>query len=91
MPSPNPPPITKEEEAHIRATLAFLHAKIGSWARVAKIVRSRRRTLRRVRAGRRIRTLRALARRLAKIVGVTTADLLAGRFPPPGTCPHCGR
>ena len=29
MPSPPPSPITKEEEAHIRATLAFLHAKIA--------------------------------------------------------------
>jgi DNA-binding XRE family transcriptional regulator len=32
----------------------------------------------------------ALALEVARVAGVTIDDVLAGRFPPPGSCPHCG-
>lgn len=35
--------------------------------------------------------MRGLARRVSKIVGVDVAEVLTGRFPPKGTCRHCGR
>jgi hypothetical protein len=86
-----PPPLNVKEQANVLAALHFLHAKIGSWARVAKIVKNKRSSLRRARAGQRIRGMRGLARRISAVVGVPVGDVLAGRFPPPGTCPHCGR
>jgi hypothetical protein len=32
----------------------------------------------------------SMALRIGRFVGVSVDDLLAGRFPPPGTCPYCG-
>lgn len=85
-----PPPLTAEEQSHVRVALVFLHARIGSWARVAKVVRSKRANLRRVRAGHRIRGMRGLARRVSRVVGVDVRDVLTGRFLPTGTCRRCG-
>jgi hypothetical protein len=31
-----------------------------------------------------------VAFRVAKLAKVAVDDVLAGRFPAPGTCPHCG-
>ena len=31
-----------------------------------------------------------IAFRVARLAKVGVDDVLAGRFPPPGTCPHCG-
>lgn len=84
------PLLTSEEQARVRAALMFLRARIGSWAVVAKHIRSKRANLRRVRAGQRISGMRGLARRVAAVGGVPVGDLLAGRYPPPGTCRHCG-
>jgi hypothetical protein len=83
--------LTDAEQAHVRSALYYLHAQIGSWAVVAKAVRSKRVNLRRVRAGHRINGMRGLAARIARIGGVTVQALLGGGYPPPGTCPHCGR
>jgi hypothetical protein len=85
-----PPLLTAEEQARVRAALVFLRARMGTWAGVARCVRSKRANLRRVRAGQRINGMRGLARRLATAVGVSVGDVLAGRFPPAGTCCHCG-
>lgn len=82
--------LTVQEQAHVRAALYYLHARIGSWAVLAKAVRSKRANLRRLRAGHRIRGMRLLAVRLARISGVPVQALLSGGYPPPGTCPHCG-
>jgi len=32
-----------------------------------------------------------MAYELSKIAGVPIDDILQGRFPKPGACPHCGR
>ena len=32
-----------------------------------------------------------VAFRVARFAGVGVDDVLTGAFPPPGTCPHCGR
>ncbi len=32
----------------------------------------------------------SMAFRLARLANVTVDDLLTGKFPPPGICPHCG-
>jgi hypothetical protein len=85
-----PPPLTAEEQEHLRVALVFLRARIGTWAMVAKVVRSKRANLRRVRAGNRIRGMRALARRVSRVVGVDASDVLSGRFLPSLTCSRCG-
>lgn len=33
----------------------------------------------------------SLTFRIARFAKIGIDDLLAGKFPPPGTCPHCGR
>jgi hypothetical protein len=33
----------------------------------------------------------SMAFRVARLAGVTVDDVLAGRYPAPGTCPYCGR
>jgi hypothetical protein len=86
----NPPLLTAEEQAHVRAALHFLHARIGSWAMLAKILRSKRMNIRKIRRGQRINGMRGLARRISAVVGVPVGDLLTGRFLPTGMCPKCG-
>lgn len=86
-----PPPLTAEEQEHLRVALVFLHARIGTWAMVAKVVKSKRANLRRLRAGKRIRGMRQLAGRIARVVGADVRDVLTGRFLPPRTCSKCGR
>lgn len=81
--------LTEREQFNVRATLHYLHAQIGTWVALARAVRSKRVTLRRIRAGQRVRL--GIARRVAVLAGVSLADLLAGKFVPAGTCLHCGR
>jgi hypothetical protein len=75
--------LTKEEQTHVRTALRFLRARCGGWLPVGKALRMNVRTLRRPASA-------SLAVRVARFVGVGVDDLLAGRFPPPGTCPYCG-
>lgn len=83
-------PLTDLERGNLRAALVYLHAQIGSWATVAKAVRSKRANLRRLRTGQRIRGMRILATRVSRLAGVPVQAILAGRLLPKGTCPHCG-
>jgi len=81
--------LSEREQLNVRAALHYLHAQIGSWIVLSRAVRSKRVTLRRIRAGQRVRL--GIARRIASLAGVSLADLLAGKFVPAGTCLHCGR
>jgi len=75
--------LTADEQKNVRAAIRFLRIRCGGWEQVAKALRSTKRTLRRA-------TSASIAFRVARFAGVTVDDLLAGRFPPPGACPHCG-
>jgi hypothetical protein len=86
-----PPLLTVKEQANVRAALCYLRARLGTWAMVAKAVRSKRANLRRVLAGQRINGMRSLAGRIASAVGVPAQAVVTGAYPPPGTCPQCGR
>jgi hypothetical protein len=81
-----PPLLTPQEQENLRMAILRLHAQTGSWRTVARAIRSERTNLRRLQVGNRIRGMGALARRVARVVGVPEDDLLAGKFPPPGTC-----
>jgi hypothetical protein len=75
--------LTQAEAANVRIAARFLRAKMGGWANVAKALRVDRTTASRA-------PTPIMAFRLARLVGIGVDDVLTGKFPPPGTCPHCG-
>ena len=80
--------LTVTEIANTRAALRFLVTRSGGWARLIEAIGGRGCTY--------LRMLRSkaptagLAVRLARLARVPVDDVLCGRFPPPGACPHCG-
>ena len=82
--------LTPEEQANVRRALVFLRTRLGGWTRLAAAMRTNETTTRQ--AGTRGRSVSAgLAIRAARVAGVPVDELLAGRWPKEGTCPHCGR
>lgn len=80
--------MTPQEIANVRAALRFLQVRCGGWDALGKAIRARGGTLayqmtKQAPTG-------GLAIRLARFAGVPVDDVLNGRFPVPGTCPHCG-
>lgn len=75
--------LTAKEAANVRAAARFLRARMGGWKNVAKALHVTRTTAYKA-------PNPALAFRLARLVGVGVDDVLTGRYPPPGVCPHCG-
>ncbi len=81
--------LTPDEQRHVKAALHFLRIRAGSMARLAKCLRTTHNALSLMAYRRRPNA--SLAVRLARFAGVTVDDVLNGRFPAPGTCPHCGQ
>jgi len=82
--------LTKEELVHIRAALQFLHHRVGTWAALGKALHLGEGTISNMANGHK-RVSEAVVFRAARFAGVSVDDVLTGRFPEPGTCPHCGR
>ena len=80
--------LTAQEQTHVRTALRFLHARFGNWEALAKALHFKRSTLGDVLGG--ASATASLAFRVARFAGVTVDDVIAGRFPPAGTCPYCG-
>lgn len=80
--------LTTAEQAHVRAALRFLRARCGGWDALARVLRFKARSLAKVGTGRTASA--SMAVRVARLAEVGIDDLLAGRYPPAGTCPHCG-
>jgi hypothetical protein len=80
---------TTEEVASVRAALHFLHLRCGTWKPLAKVLRLKATTLGNVASGHKPVTA-VLVVRIAKFAGASVDQVLEGRFPAPGTCPHCG-
>jgi hypothetical protein len=80
--------LTPAEQTNVRTALRFLRNRCGGWKPVAKALHFGETTLGNAAGGRRISP--TLAFRVARLAGVSVDDVLAGRFPAPGTCPHCG-
>ena len=78
--------LTTKEQGHVRTALRFLRARCGGWKPLGKALHAHQLTLS-VR-GRPISA--SLAVRVARLAGVGVDDVLTGKFPPAGTCPHCG-
>ena len=80
--------LTTKEQEHVRTALRFLRARCGTWAAVSKALRLGESTASNVAAGAAVSPL--LAFRIARLAKVSVDDVLAGRFPDPHACPHCG-
>ena len=79
---------TAQEQENIRRALRFLRIRSGGWGPLAKALRLTASTINHM-AGREKVSAR-LALRLAWFAGVSVEDMMAGKYPPEGTCPHCG-
>jgi len=82
------PPLTDQEQANVRRAIRYLRARLGTWVAVARAVRIKRATVRRVRDGGWVRPY--VAGKVATIAAIPVDDLKAGKYPPPGACPRCG-
>jgi len=76
--------LTRDEVAHVRTAARFLRARMGGWRNVAKALRLST-------ASAKGGASPTIAMRIARLVGVGVDDVLAGRFPDPSVCPHCGQ
>jgi hypothetical protein len=81
--------LTPEEQTNVRTALRFLRARCGGWASLAKVLRFGESTLGNVANGH-AAVGPVVAFRVARLAKVGVDDVLTGRFPAPGTCPHCG-
>ena len=81
--------LTPEETEHARLALRFMRTRIGA-VKLAEALRVQRRLIGKacVRGG---KPSAVIAIRLARVAGTTVEDVLAGRWPPDGACPYCGR
>lgn len=89
---PSPPTrgdLTAQEQANVRAALRFLRLRSGGYEALAKGIRSTRKALTLMASSRPPNA--SLALRLARFARVPFDDVIAGRFPPLGACPYCGR
>jgi hypothetical protein len=82
--------LTPQEQTNVRTALKFLRTKLGTWGLVAKVLRFGESTMGNVAQGRR-HASPTLAFRVARFAKVPVDDVLMGKFPSPGTCPHCGQ
>ncbi len=80
---------TASEVAHVRGALNFLHRRCGTWETLARALKFGDSTLGNIAGGHKPVTAKVVIR-IAKFAGVGVDDVLSGRFPAPGTCPHCG-
>jgi hypothetical protein len=81
--------LTAEEQANVRVALRFLRARCGSVVNLAKVLGFKDTTLGNVVSGRKP-VGASVTFRAARLAKVGVDDLLVGKFPPPGACPHCG-
>jgi hypothetical protein len=81
--------LTTAEQEHVRAALRFLRVRGGGWKALAPALGFAKRTVINVKKGAK-NVSPNMAFRVARLAGISVDDLLAGKFPPPGACPHCG-
>ncbi len=81
--------LTNQEQHHVRVALRFLRVKFGTWATLGKAIRFKDTTLSAVASGHKV-VSPMLVVRVARLVKVGLDDLLAGGYPPKGSCPLCG-
>lgn len=75
--------LSAKEQANVRTAVMFLRARCGGAKPLAKALRVSKPTLWRPASV-------LLAFRVARLASVPVDDVLTGKYPPPGTCAHCG-
>ena len=86
----NGPRLTPDEQQHTIAALHFLRKRFGTWALLAKALGFERLTMRNLKKGIN-RVSVNMAYKVSRLACVPFDDVTSGRYPAPGTCPHCGR
>lgn len=81
--------LTETEQGNVRAALHFLKVQAGTWDLLEKALYFGRRHLPHVMRGEKPVTA-TLAFKTARLAQIGVDALLAGQFPPAGTCAHCG-
>jgi hypothetical protein len=84
-----PAGLTSGEATHVRAGLQFLHRRTGTWEVLAKALGFNATSLANVAGGHKPVTP-AITFAVARFASVGVDDVLAGKFPDPQACPHCG-
>lgn len=82
--------LTKKEQANVRTALKYLYMRCATWQTLAKALRAKMSTVHRAASGR-DPVSASLALRVARLAAASVDDVLAGKWPEPGTCPHCGQ
>ena len=86
--SASPYDLTEAEQEHVRTALQYLRRRCGGWMGLAPVLGFKKKTLSEIAHGTTVTP--TLAFRVARFSHVSMDDLIAGRFPPAGTCIHCG-
>ena len=81
--------LTADEQERVRVALRAMRYRAKRWSIVAKALGFTRKGIMNVACGIKVVSPKT-AFRVAKFVGVSFHELLAGKYPPPGTCPKCG-
>jgi len=81
--------LTPEEQANARVAIRFLAKRHGTYGALAKAMGANLATVRC--AAQRGTVSAGVVLRLARVAGVPLEEVLAGRWPTDGACPHCGR
>ena len=81
--------LTPEEAANVRMAIHVLRRRLGGYAQLATALRVKQATLQAY--GSVKAPSAAVAIRVARLAKVAVDDVLAGRWPVAGACPHCGR
>jgi len=82
--------LTEQEQTNVRKAMAHLRLRCGTWLLLAKALHAKYSTVRRAVDGHDAVSAR-LAFRVARLADTSIDGLLAGKWPPPNTCPNCGQ
>jgi hypothetical protein len=82
--------LTGVEQTNTLVALRILRTRMGTWRLLAKALGFQPSTLRNVRK-RQKRVSINMAFAVSRLACVSFDDVTAGKWPAPGTCPHCGR
>ena len=81
--------LTQEEQGRVRVAIRFLRIRFGKAVLLAKALRFKPSSIRRVLGGHDM-VSPTMVLRVARLAGAGLDDLLAGKYPVKGMCPHCG-
>jgi hypothetical protein len=82
--------LTAPEQANVLVALRHLRVQIGGWKPLADWLGFSRHTMRHVRMAEKA-VSPTMAVRVARLAGVGVDEVLTGKYPAAGVCPHCGR